>query len=388
MAFRQRRGVVGEIVHRIIGSDQKLRPAFEIVDPGVVRRLRRNVARVDHAVAERCGQSRKRLISVVIGAVRACPRGPLAFRENTLPVNDDKPFILCDHDSSFPFVTRIRSDFRSRQIGFLLGDVAALEQQRSDETDDQRDDHTKVGRGPTAALTADEEQQIALPVQPIGGGVDHQTPAEHGTDDENGEGFAVPNTVASLRIVEVGGAVVLFANDHIGHEHAGPDGHRHAKRGQDALERADERVGEEGHIDHAEHSQGRGERSGHGARQLDAEGEQCESVGIVVHDGTGHQAEHDHDGVWDQVPGRQNGRYGANRIITDVFGHVGIGDGQQQTIEDEEHVGDGRAERRPEHDAAVGGFARQIPRVIGRDIHPAQAEAGHHKEAAAKHGGQ
>ena len=37
MALRQFRGIRGEIVHRIVGSNQKLRPIFEIINPSVLR---------------------------------------------------------------------------------------------------------------------------------------------------------------------------------------------------------------------------------------------------------------------------------------------------------------------------------------------------------------
>ena len=154
------------------------------------------------------------------------------------------------------------------------------------------------------------------------------------------------------------------------------------------MERADERIGEEGYIDHAKHGQRRGERGRHGTRQLHTERQQRKPVGIIVHNGAGHQTEHGHNGVRNQVPGRQNGSNGANRIISNVFSHIGIGNSQQQTVENQEHIGDGRTERGPEHNAAIRGFAWQIARVIGSDVHPAQAKAGHHEEAAAEHGRQ
>ena len=154
------------------------------------------------------------------------------------------------------------------------------------------------------------------------------------------------------------------------------------------MERADERVGEESHVDHTKHSQSGGERGSHGTRQLHTERQQRKPVGIIVHNGAGHQTEHGHDGVRNQVPGRQNGSHGSNRIISNVFSHVGIGNREQQTVENQEHIGNGRTECGPEHNAAIGGFARQIARVIGSDVYPAQAKAGHHEEAAAEHGRQ
>ena len=42
------------------------------------------------------------------------------------------------------------------------------------------------------------------------------------------------------------------------------------------------------------------------------------------------------------------------------FGEFGVGSGEQQAVEDEKHIGDGRAERGPEDDAAVGGLAGQV----------------------------
>ena len=102
MALRQFRGIRGEIVHRIVGSNQKLRPIFEIINPSVLRRLRRNISRVDHTIAERLSQSCECFISSVIGAVRTSPCGPFTFRKNTLPVDNYQPFIFRNHD--FPFL--------------------------------------------------------------------------------------------------------------------------------------------------------------------------------------------------------------------------------------------------------------------------------------------
>ena len=101
MALRQFRGIRGEVVHRVVRSDQKLRPVLEIVDPSVLRRLRGDISRVDHAIAERFGKSCERFISSVIGAVRASPCRPFAFREDPLPIDDHQPFIFCDHGFSF-----------------------------------------------------------------------------------------------------------------------------------------------------------------------------------------------------------------------------------------------------------------------------------------------
>ena len=126
------------------------------------------------------------------------------------------------------------------------------------------------------------------------------------------------------------------------------------------MERADEGVREEGHVDHAGHGERGGEAGGRGAGQFDAEAQQCQSVGVVVHDGAGHEAQHGDDGVRDEVPDGQDGGHRADRVVADVFGEFGVGSGEQQAVEDEKHVGDGRAERGPEDDAAVGGLAGQV----------------------------
>ena len=84
----------------------------------------------------------------------------------------------------------------------------------------------------------------------------------------------------------------------------------------------------------------------------------------------------------------QNGRHGPNRVVADVFSEFGVRPSQQQTVEDEEHIGDGCAERSPEDDATIRRLARQIARIVCRDVHPPQAKASHDEEAAAEHGRQ
>ena len=51
----------------------------------------------------------------------------------------------------------------------------------------------------------------------------------------------------------------------------------------------------------------------------------------------------------------------------------------------QDHDGEAAAERRPDDDAAGRGRAGQVAGVVGRGVHPADAEAGHHQDRRADH---
>lgn len=183
MAFGEGGGLVGQVVHRVVRRYQELRPVLEVVDPGVLWRNRRDVARVDHAVAERLGQFLERFVGVVVGSVGAGPSGPFAFGEYFLTVDDDQPLIFSDHRMFLPVRSRRSSlgfdgirRFGCRQVGLLLGDVSTLERQHAEQADKQRHDHAEVGGCPATVLAADQEEEVALPGQPVRGGVDHEAP--------------------------------------------------------------------------------------------------------------------------------------------------------------------------------------------------------------------
>lgn len=189
-------------------------------------------------------------------------------------------------------------------------------------------------------------------------------------------------------MIEVGGVIVLPAKQDVGYEHARPGGHGYAERNQEALEGADECGGEEGYIDYSDYGQHGGDGRCECPRELDAEGEQGQTIGVVVHDGPSYQPQHRHNGEWNQIPGRQYAGHGSDGVVAYVFGQAFVGDGQKQAVDDKEDVGDGGAEGGPDNDSCVGGAVGQVSRVVRCDVDPSQAKACHHEEAAAQHGWQ
>ena len=209
----------------------------------------------------------------------------------------------------------------------LTTDIALLEEERSEESDSEGYDDTQVCRRPGPVLTSDGAQKVSLPVEPVGGGVHHQSPAKEGGDGKDGESGDVPGTVSSLGSIEVGGVIVLPAKQNVGYEHACPGGHGYAERNQEALEGADECGGEEGYIDYSDYGQHGGDGRCECPRELDAEGEQGQTIGVVVHDGPGYQPQHRNDGEWNQIPSRQYAGHGSDGVVAHVFGQAFVGDG-------------------------------------------------------------
>ena len=149
---------------------------------------------------------------------------------------------------------------------------------------------------------------------------------------------------------------------------------------------ADECGGEEGYIDQSDYGQHGGDGCCECPRELDAEGEQSQTIGVVVHDDPSYQPQHCNDGEWNQIPVGQYAGHGADGIIAHIVGQGFVGDGQKQAVDNKEDVGGGGAESGPGNDSGVGCAVWQVPRVVRSDVDPSQAKACHHEEAAAQHG--
>ena len=176
-------------------------------------------------------------------------------------------------------------DLAGSPDALLPADAGLLEEESPQESDSQGYDDTQVCCSPGPVLASDGAQEVSLPVEPVGCRVHHKSPSKECGDGKDGKSGDVPRTVSSFGAVEIGGVIVFPAEQYIGHKHACPGGHGYAERNQEALEGADERGGEEGHVDYADY----GEDGGDGRRKCpgesDAEGEQGQTVGVVVHDG-------------------------------------------------------------------------------------------------------
>ena len=177
------------------------------------------------------------------------------------------------------------SGFGRLPDALLPADAGLLEEESPQESDSQGYDDTQVCCSPGPVLASDGAQEVSLPVEPAGCRVHHKSPSKECGDGKDGKSGDVPGAVSSFGAVEVGGVIVPSAEQYVGHEHACPGGHGYAERNQEPLEGADERGGEEGHVYYADH----GEYGGDGCRECpgepDAEGEQGQTVGVVIHDG-------------------------------------------------------------------------------------------------------
>ena len=112
VSLGERRRVIGQVVHRVVGGDQELRPHLEVADPRVDGLVGRHIPRVDDSVAVGPGQCREGLVGFLERVVGAGPVGPFAFGEHLLPVDDDQPLLGIDHHRSFPVPASMASSCR------------------------------------------------------------------------------------------------------------------------------------------------------------------------------------------------------------------------------------------------------------------------------------
>ena len=112
VSFGERRRIVGQVVHRVVGRHEELRPHLEVADPCVDGLVGRHIPRVDDPVAVGPGQGRECLVGFLERVVGAGPVGPFAFGEHLLPVDDDQPLLGIDHRHSFPAPASMASSCR------------------------------------------------------------------------------------------------------------------------------------------------------------------------------------------------------------------------------------------------------------------------------------
>jgi len=280
-----------------------------------------------------------------------------------------------------PTLLRPRGCGRRERRRLLGPHVGPPEHQVRDKTDGKRHKHAQVGErpGPGLAAQAERPEQITLPGQPARRRVGHQPPADRRGDHDGSHRGPPDIAVAPGRAEQLGLGVVAPAQRDVSQHDPAPGRDRHAERDQEALELADEVVREEHHVDGAQRHHRAVDRGSRVPGDPDAEGEQRQPGGVDVEHRAADQTQHGHDGEWYEEPGRQqcgeraDGVGGYRRV--QAAGRAG----QQQAEQQQEDRRDGGGECGPADHAPARGPAREVPRVICRDVYPAQPEAGHGK---------
>ena len=115
----------------------------------------------------------------------------------------------------------------------------------------------------------------------------------------------------------------------------------------------------------------------HRAGHPQARGEQRQPRRVDVEQRAADEPEHHHEDERHEEPGRQERAERTDRVGADRRGQLRVGPRQQQAGDQQEDRRQRAAERRPADDTRGGGPARQVARVVGGGVDPAEAVAGH-----------